>query len=271
MKTGKTSAGLCWPCWKMSIARQKASRGRHWRGDLVRVVNLGRWAYLCRYISEEEMWQVMRTAAGAAHKHFFFMEGIRAELRIRTGSMARESGRQRDSLRNCFRPAGKRRITLEAARMGMTSAEEKGKWEEESSYMIPGIIVHDSGESSCMIPGTIVHDSLPAPDTEIHQTPIIIQSDKNMNNEFWLVAAATGLVACAWLYKKGKKTYYFIRKISRSFKTVRWDPKSTLNDGQCRKLAVGAMYALATGSLSELHDYRHTRPVAPGYWANGGE
>ena len=38
--------------------------------DLVRVVNLGRWAYLCRYISEEEMWQVMRTAAGAAHKHF---------------------------------------------------------------------------------------------------------------------------------------------------------------------------------------------------------
>ena len=38
--------------------------------DLVRVVNLGRWAYLCRYISEEEMWQVMRTAADAAHKHF---------------------------------------------------------------------------------------------------------------------------------------------------------------------------------------------------------
>ena len=38
--------------------------------DLVRVVNLARWAYLCGYISEEEMWQVMGTAAGIAHEHF---------------------------------------------------------------------------------------------------------------------------------------------------------------------------------------------------------
>ena len=38
--------------------------------DLVRVVNLARWAYLCGYISEEEMWQVMGTAAGIAHERF---------------------------------------------------------------------------------------------------------------------------------------------------------------------------------------------------------
>ena len=38
--------------------------------DLVRVVNLARWAYLCGYISEEEMWQVMGTAADIAHEHF---------------------------------------------------------------------------------------------------------------------------------------------------------------------------------------------------------
>ena len=38
--------------------------------DLVRLVNLGRWAYLCGYISEEEMWQVMRTAADTAYKYF---------------------------------------------------------------------------------------------------------------------------------------------------------------------------------------------------------
>ena len=119
-----------------------------------------------------------------------------------------------------------------------------------------------------MIPGTIMHDSLPAPDTEIHQTPIIIQSDKNMNNEFWLIAAATGLVACTWLYKKGKKTYYFIRKISRSFKTVRWDPKSTLNDGQCRKLAVGAMYASQQGAYqnSMTTGIRDLLPRILGEW-----
>ena len=38
--------------------------------DLVRVINLARWAYLCGYISEEEMWQVMGTAAGIAHERF---------------------------------------------------------------------------------------------------------------------------------------------------------------------------------------------------------
>lgn len=38
--------------------------------DLVRVVNLGRWAFLCGYLSEDEMWQVMQSAADTAVHHF---------------------------------------------------------------------------------------------------------------------------------------------------------------------------------------------------------
>lgn len=38
--------------------------------DLVRIVNLGRWAFHAGYLSEEEMWQVMQVAADAARGHF---------------------------------------------------------------------------------------------------------------------------------------------------------------------------------------------------------
>ena len=38
--------------------------------DLVRVVNLGRWAYLCGYVNEDEMWQIMQVAADTALEHF---------------------------------------------------------------------------------------------------------------------------------------------------------------------------------------------------------
>ncbi len=38
--------------------------------DLVRVVNLGRWAYLCGYLTEDEMWQIMQLAADTALEHF---------------------------------------------------------------------------------------------------------------------------------------------------------------------------------------------------------
>lgn len=38
--------------------------------DLVRIANLGRWACLAGYLSQEEMWQVMQVAADAARKHF---------------------------------------------------------------------------------------------------------------------------------------------------------------------------------------------------------
>lgn len=38
--------------------------------DLVRVVNVGRWTYLCGYISFDEMWQIMETAEQEALRHF---------------------------------------------------------------------------------------------------------------------------------------------------------------------------------------------------------
>ena len=38
--------------------------------DLVRIANLGRWAYHCGYLSEGDMWQVMQVAADTARKHF---------------------------------------------------------------------------------------------------------------------------------------------------------------------------------------------------------
>ena len=38
--------------------------------DLVRLVNLGRWAYLCGYVNEDEMWQIMQDAADTALEHF---------------------------------------------------------------------------------------------------------------------------------------------------------------------------------------------------------
>ena len=89
-----------------------------------------------------------------------------------------------------------------------------------------------------------------------------------MSNDFWLVAAAAGLVACIWLYKKGKKTYYFIRKVSRSFQTVRWNPKSTLNEEQCRKLAVGALYASQQGAYQNTMEtgIRDLLPRILGDW-----
>ena len=38
--------------------------------DLVRLVNLARWARLCGYLSEKEMWQMARVAADTARKTF---------------------------------------------------------------------------------------------------------------------------------------------------------------------------------------------------------
>ena len=38
--------------------------------DLVRIVNLARWAYLCGYVDENEMWQIMQVAADTALEHF---------------------------------------------------------------------------------------------------------------------------------------------------------------------------------------------------------
>lgn len=38
--------------------------------DLVRVINVGRWAYLCSYIMEDEMWQIMQLTVNTAMQQF---------------------------------------------------------------------------------------------------------------------------------------------------------------------------------------------------------
>ena len=69
-----------------------------------------------------------------------------------------------------------------------------------------------------------------------------------MDNNFWISAAIAAVVGGAWLFKKGKSTYSFIRKIRRSFKGVCLNPKSRLTDEQCKKIAIGAMYASQQGA-----------------------
>ena len=69
-----------------------------------------------------------------------------------------------------------------------------------------------------------------------------------MDNNFWISAAIAAVVGGAWLFKKGKGTYSFIRKIRRSFKGVCLNPKSRLTDEQCKKIAIGAMYASQQGA-----------------------
>ena len=69
-----------------------------------------------------------------------------------------------------------------------------------------------------------------------------------MDNNFWISAAIAAVVGGAWLFKKGKSAYSFIRKIRRSFKGVCLNPKSRLTDEQCKKIAIGAMYASQQGA-----------------------
>ena len=53
--------------------------------DLVRVVNLARWSYLCGYLNEDEMWQVMQLAADTALEHFSSWEEYGASFVMRCG------------------------------------------------------------------------------------------------------------------------------------------------------------------------------------------
>ena len=69
-----------------------------------------------------------------------------------------------------------------------------------------------------------------------------------MSNDFWFSMAIAVVVGGFWLYKKGKNAVSTIRKIHRSFKGVCLNSKSNLSDEQCKKLAVGAMYASQQGA-----------------------
>lgn len=69
-----------------------------------------------------------------------------------------------------------------------------------------------------------------------------------MSNDFWISVTIAAVMGGFWLFKKGKSAFLFIRKIRRSFKGVCLNPKSKLNDEQCKRIAVGAMYASQQGA-----------------------
>ena len=66
--------------------------------------------------------------------------------------------------------------------------------------------------------------------------------------EFYVMLAAVAVGALTWLYKKGSRLWTTVRKLRRSFQEICLNPKSTLDDAHCRKLAIGAMYASQQGA-----------------------
>lgn len=83
-----------------------------------------------------------------------------------------------------------------------------------------------------------------------------------MSNDFWISVTIAAVVGGFWLFKKGKSAFLFIRKIRRSFKGVCLNPKSKLNDEQCKRIAVGAMYASQQGAYQNFDRNRYFRYAA---------
>lgn len=69
-----------------------------------------------------------------------------------------------------------------------------------------------------------------------------------MDNDLWLAVAIATVLGGTWLFKKGKGVIAWIRKIRRAFQGVCLNPNSTLDDEQCKKIAIGAMYASQQGA-----------------------
>lgn len=69
-----------------------------------------------------------------------------------------------------------------------------------------------------------------------------------MNNDFWIAVIIIAVGGGSWLFKKGKSVFFLVRKIRRAFKGVCLNNKSTLSDEQCKKIAIGAMYASQQGA-----------------------
>ena len=66
--------------------------------------------------------------------------------------------------------------------------------------------------------------------------------------EFYVMLAVVTVGALTWLYRKGSRVWRTVRKLRRSFQEICLNPKSTLDDAHCRKLAIGAMYASQQGA-----------------------
>lgn len=89
-----------------------------------------------------------------------------------------------------------------------------------------------------------------------------------MDNNFWFAVTIIAIGGGAWLFKKGKSAFALVRKIKRAFQGVCLNPKSTLNDEQCKKIAVGAMYASQQGAYQNSIEtgIRDMLPKILGEW-----
>lgn len=87
-----------------------------------------------------------------------------------------------------------------------------------------------------------------------------------MDNNFWISAAIAAVVGGAWLFKKGKSAYSFIRKIRRSFKGVCLNPKSRLTDEQCKKDCHRCYVCFSARSISKLDRNRYSRYASQNTW-----
>lgn len=69
-----------------------------------------------------------------------------------------------------------------------------------------------------------------------------------MDSDLWTAVAIAAVVGGTWIFKKGKSAFAFVRNLRRALQGLSFNPKSTLTDEQCKKIAIGAMYASHQGA-----------------------
>ena len=87
--------------------------------------------------------------------------------------------------------------------------------------------------------------------------------------EFYVMLVVMAVGALTWLYKKGSRVWTTVRKLRRSFREICLNPKSTLDDEQCRQLAIGAMYASQQGAWQnslETGIFDTLPEIVSGWW-----
>lgn len=89
-----------------------------------------------------------------------------------------------------------------------------------------------------------------------------------MSIEFYVMSTIMGVSLLFWLYRKGKRTIAWVRKVRRAFRGICFNPNSTLNEERCRKIAVGALYAAQQGAYQNSLEtgIRDVLPQILGEW-----
>ena len=89
-----------------------------------------------------------------------------------------------------------------------------------------------------------------------------------MSIEFYVMSTIMGVSLLVWLYRKGKRTIAWVRKVRRAFRGICFNPNSTLNEERCRKIAIGALYAAQQGAYQNSLEtgIRDVLPQILGEW-----